>query len=184
MPTITVSEHTFGMLQELAVPLVDSPESVIARLAEEELDRRSNGKNSDGRHSAGELNLKAASPPSLKHTRLLSASIDGEAPHRSNWNKLMRDMHAIAKRRLGTMEALRTATGANIVEGKLEDRGYSYIPEAKISVQGIDANSAWSHTLQLAQAIGSSVAVEFEWHNKEDAAHPGRRARMEFKPAP
>lgn len=46
-----------------------------------------------------------------------------------------------------------------------------------------DANQSWQHTLRLAKKLSLPVQVRFEWHDKEAAAHPGKRARVAWEPA-
>ncbi len=181
MPMVPLSDHTYQLLQQLAVPFVDNPESVIERLAKAELDRR--GKQTDAPEpELQEIVLKPTNPPSLAHTRLLKAHVNGTALEKPNWNKLLRQLHVVAKEKLGSFEALRAASAANIRRGQYSESGFEYVPEAEISVQGIEAKLAWLHALKLAEATDTSLSVEFEWRDKEGAAHPGRQGRMDWSP--
>jgi hypothetical protein len=46
----------------------------------------------------------------------------------------------------------------------------------------VDAEHAWSNTFRLAKALKVAVEVEFEWLLRNEAAHPGKTARISWKP--
>ena len=177
-----MSTETYQKLQALAEPFVDTPDTVITKLVEQALAKQQEDKPGyrPPRSSNGlNINPDAAD---VAHTRLLSASIGGKVLERPNWNKLTRQVHAIALASLGSFKKLEQATAANVREGRYEQHGFEFIPGANISVQGIDATSAWLNTLGLARTINLPIAVEFEWRKKKGAAHPGKSARMEWTP--
>jgi hypothetical protein len=89
------------------------------------------------------------------------------------------DMHIMARKRLGSYDAVRRASRANLRQGRYEEKGYKYLPEADLSIQGVDANLACEHSFRLARARNISLKVPFEWRDKEDAAHPGRSGIIE-----
>ena len=63
----------------------------------------------------------------------------------------------------------------NFVDGEGQiDKGYRYIPEAGLSVQGQDANAAWRAAIHLIKAANMSVDVLFRWEDKEKAAYAGK----------
>lgn len=182
---ITLSETTFVKLQTLARPFIDTPESVIMELAEAEIRRRltsANGKAANENHENGSIHLDPDSHPSLTHSRVLSAFVDGVAIHKPKWNRLLDTIHVLARRKLQNFDVLRRKTDANIREGIYAEDGYRYLPEANISIQGVDSNIAWRHSLGLARAISVPIQVKFEWREREDAANPGQQAMLEWKP--
>lgn len=186
MPSITVSESTFEKLCRLAVPFQDTtPESVIGRLADAELERlalKPNGQG-NGQASGGDVvTLNVDAHENLAHTRLLEASVDGQPIYRPKWNSLLEHLHLLAKARLGSFEAVRRASGANLRPGKHEEDGYRHVPEGDFSIQGVDSNMAWSHSLRLARALSIPISVTFEWRNKDGAALPGQTAVLEWTP--
>lgn len=71
---------------------------------------------------------------------------------------------------------------ANLREGKYEESGYRYLQDADLSIQGVDSNLAWDHSLRVARAIEIPIDVRFEWRNKEAAARPGEEAILEWAP--
>jgi hypothetical protein len=184
-PSITLSDETYAKLQALARPFVDSEESVISALADAELQRRTGGRNGNGGGSGREdqtLHLDPDSHDNLTHTRLLSASIGGRPIHRPKWNGVLDYLHVLARQRLNSFDALRRASGANVREGRYEESGYRYLPEADLSIQGVDANLAWDHSLGLARTLDVPIQVRFEWRHKEGAARPGEVAILEWSP--
>lgn len=186
MPTITLSDWTFAELKSLAEPFVDTPESLTARLIHEEVVRRGARLNALG-HNSGEQDAVRRQNPisheSLAHTRLISATVDGQEMYRPKWNGLMAHVHTIALRRLGSFEALQQTSGARLRQGRFEEDGFKYLPDADFSIQGVEANLAWDHSLKLARVVGIPLEVVFEWREKEGAAHPGQRGLLEWSPA-
>jgi len=183
---ITLSDDTFTKLQSLARPFVDTPESVISTLADTEVERRNGSSNGTGVRKDDRRDVLRLDPDAhenLTHARLLSASIDGRPLHRPKWNGLMDHLHVMALKRLGSFDALRRATAANLREGKYEESGYRYLPEAGFSIQGVDANLAWDHSLRVARALETPIEVRFEWRHKEGAARPGEEALLTWAPA-
>ena len=182
---ITITEETFSKLQELAQPLVDTVESVIASLADAELERRAVPLNSNGRGANKEgpvLRLNPDAHENLTHARLLSATVDGRPIHKPKWNGVHGYLHVMGRQRMGSFAALRQASDANLRDGRYEENGYIYLPDADLSIQGVDANLAWDHSLGLARALDVKIQLRFEWRHKEGAARPGETAVLEWSP--
>ena len=53
-----------------------------------------------------------------------------------------------------------------------------------ISIQNVDANTAWRQVLHLARKLKCSTDVTVEWHNKTQASHPGRKGHLAWKASP
>ena len=188
MRQIAIEQSTFERLQQHARPLVDTPDSVIVR-ALDALDR-------SGPTEEQSVETRPTLPPALKvdvpimtfgpngplpdvmHTRMLAASIDGQSV-KSNWNNVLRLMLMRAKEHYGDFEELRRRCAVNIVPQEKGDDGYRHLPQAGLSYQGVNANAAANAIVALAKDIGTSLDVDFEWRNKEQAAHPGRRGRIQ-----
>lgn len=185
MPIVTLSDSTFAKLQALAEPFTDTPESVILALAEAELARRGIRANGSGVHRPALPDVLTINPDAhenLTHTRLLAASVDRQPLHRPKWNELREHIHVLALRRLGSFDALRSASSANLRNGRYEQDGYRYVPDGDFSIQGVDANHAWDHSLELARRLHIPVEVMVEWRDKEGAALPGKRGVMKWTP--
>lgn len=186
MPIVTLSDSTFAKLKALAEPFTDTPESVVLALAEAELSRRGIRANGNSMHQPKSPEVLSINPDShvnLTHTRLLSATVDRQPLHRPKWNELREHLHVQALRRLGSFDALRAASSANLRSGRYEEDGYRYVPNGDFSIQGVDANHAWDHSLGLARRIEVAVEVMVEWRDKEGAALPGKRGVMKWTPA-
>lgn len=178
---VVLSDDTFAKLQKLAKPFIDTPESVIAELADEEISRRFAAE-APRRVVDDAIHIEPDQHASLTHARLLSATVDGRALHRPKWNGLHHHLHTLARQRLGSFDALRRVSPANLRDGKYEEDGFQYIPEANMSIQGVEANSAWDNSLALARHLRISIEVRFEWRLKEGAAHPGKSASIQWSP--
>lgn len=183
MATVPIEQSTFERLQEHARPLVDTADSVIAR-ALDALDEKERSNLASPAPTAGGMAFGPNNPlPDVKHTRMLAASLDGQAVLTANWANVLRVMLVRAKEHYGDFEQLRRRCAVNIVPRAKDDDGYTYLPQAGLSYQGANANAAANAIVALAKDIGTSLDVDFEWRDKEQAAHPGRRARIQV-PAP
>lgn len=183
MPTV-LSDDTVQLLARLAIPFVDlNPESVVVRLAKDELARRSEAgaPATDGGTPEHDI-LDPDHPGSLTHTKVLSASINGEPMYKANWNGVLDRLHIIGRERLGSFGKLRGASAANLKEGKYISDGYRHLADVDLSIQGVDSNLAWSHSLGLARALGIPIEVKFMWREKEGSARPGEIALLRWEP--
>jgi hypothetical protein len=182
-PIISFSEATFEKLQQLAKPFVDTPESVVAMLADEELKRRASASGKAETSTSDQaMRLEPDRHDSLTHARLISATVDGKELHRPKWNNLLDHLHILGRERLGSFDALKRVSGARLRPGRYEEEGFHYLPQADLSIQGLEANLAWDHSLGLARHLRVPLRVKFEWRDKEGAARPGQRAVMEWSP--
>jgi hypothetical protein len=186
MPTITLSDGYDAKLKALVTePFVDTRESLIQALIDEALARRGITVNAKGQARVAGDNLPRLNPDSpdnLAFTRVRSATVNGKEINRPKWNGVMDQLHVLALRRLGSFDALKRATRARLRQGRFEDEGYKYLPEADISIQGVDSNLAWAHSLRLARALRVPLRLTVEWRDTPSAAHPGESAVLEWSP--
>jgi hypothetical protein len=180
MPEITIQQSTFERLQRHAKPLVDTTDTVIVR-ALDALDLRLAEDDGAGPAPEAERLIDPRALPSLTHTKVLDASIEGQRISKANWNRLLEEMLSRAMKRVGSFEKLRPLCPVNVVRGRKEDEGYSYLREIDLSVQGQDANGACRAIVMAAQSLGIAVDVGFMWRLKDGAAHPGERARIQVR---
>jgi hypothetical protein len=132
-----------------------------------------NGANHDGP-------APASGHPSLKHTRLLEVAFDGVPIEHPSWNDLAKHAHIVGRKRLGSFEALRAATHANIRNGQYDGPGFVYLKDADVSVQGMDADKAWDSAQGIAKAINARLSAVVLWRDKLGAANPGQTMRLEW----
>jgi hypothetical protein len=112
------------------------------------------------------------------HTKVLNAAIDGTEVPKAKWNLLADEVIRRTMKHVGTVEKLQQICPANVVTGRKENDGYSYLPDVDISVQGQDANGACRTVVTAAQKLGLSLEITFMWRQKEGAAHPGETGRI------
>jgi hypothetical protein len=179
MPVIRIPDPVFERLQAIATPLVDTPADVIEKLLDL-YEKHQARKLVDSRaQRAPDPPLQIEEKyPDLLHTKILAAEFDGKSA--SNWNDLVHLAHRRALARLGSFDALRAVSRSNITSGRRKDRGFQFVADSNISIQNVDANSAWRNTKWLAEQIKAPVRVEFEWRAK--GAHAGKRATVSWTP--
>lgn len=117
-------------------------------------------------------------PDDVTHTKVLEASISGRRLAKANWNALVDELLRLARKHVSSVEELRILCPANMVAGRKEDDGYSYLPDINLSVQGQDANAACRNSVAIAKEVGIELDVRFMWRHKRGAAHPGERGRL------
>lgn len=181
MPRVTLSGATFAKAKAAAEPLVDDADSVISR-ALDLLLKEKRGRVPTEPAPRGEVIRLEIGTKALTHTRLTSVNLDGAALSLTEWNALARELHVLARSRLGSFDAVRSASTANLRRGRFEDNGYRYLPEVDFSIQGADANNACESAFKLAVAMRIPLKVMFEWRDNEDAAYPGRSGVIEWSP--
>ena len=179
--TLEISPHLFERLQKLAIPLVDTPATVIERLADHY--EATAGTPTNGTPAVspnGVRRFDPVKPPDLLHTRV-EGTFGGV--HFRKWNELVRLAHLEAFQKSGNFEALRTATSSQIRKGNHDgDSGFRYLPEIDVSVQGVDSRHAWTYALRLAQYTRKPLRVSIAWRNNDKAAFPGETGLMEWLP--
>jgi hypothetical protein len=186
MAQILINDATFARLQRLAVPLVDTMDSLIEKMADAYEGKSSlaqpNG-NSKPAQSASQngvtpLQFEGATPPNLTHAKILSARLDGKELRNPTWNGMLSEAVTLAKARARTDDELRRLILVNFVKGKKEDEGYHFLPAIGLSVQGQDANLAWNGAHHIAKQLGIAIEAEFVWRVKDGAAFPGVTGRL------
>lgn len=187
---IPISDALFQRLQKHAVPFEDTPATVIERMVdfyeEHNIPQGKSAKPATGSDEPPSVAVREEirkfdprRPPDLCHTR-----VRGEfaGTGYSKWTDLMRIAHIKAYKTAGSFEALREVTRAQIRNGSQNDNGFKPIPEIGLSLQGVDANHAWSHSLRLAQHLNVPLRALVEWQNKDNAAFPGEEGLLAWSP--
>lgn len=180
--TLQIPEALYKRLQKHAVPFVDTPLSVIEKWADH-FEHAQNGKTASTAElpmiEYGAKKLDPLHPPDLSHTRARGTL---GANRFANWNDLVRIAHIAAFKQSGSFEELRNVTHAHIVKGESSERGYKFVADIGISIQGVDANRAWQHALRLAKYLKRPLRADIEWRQNDKAAHPGERGILEWNP--
>src|SRR5262245_25605565 len=91
-PVIRISDETYKMLQERAMPFVDTPETVIRRLLEETSPNRPSRNTSSQAAAVTEApshvrDLDPDAPDGLHYTRIIKAHLGDREMTRTNWNR-------------------------------------------------------------------------------------------------
>lgn len=171
-PSIDLTDELFARLQKHAVPLVDTPLTIIARA----LDALEAGDEDPVPAAAatGPRSFNPAAPPNLAHTTPRRAQVAGISLPKAEayWNPIMFAVITEAAKKGTSAEDLLELLTIPSVKGKKEGSGYRHLPDAGISVQGQDANSAWKQTYLIASSIGVAVQVVFAWQDNPKAAMP------------
>lgn len=177
---LEIPDALYKRLQKHAVPFVDTPLSVLEKWADHFESSNDRSKRSIAEHPTVEYGAKALDPlrpPDLFYTRV--RGIFGALAF-SNWNDLVRIAHTEAFNKAGSFDGLRNITHAQIRNGSHSDSGYRSLPKIGISIQGVDANHAWTYSLHLAQYLRFPLRAVVEWRHNDKAARPGERGILEW----
>jgi hypothetical protein len=169
---IELPDELFALLQKHAIPLIDTPLTVIERA----LRALEAGDEEPLTSESVTRSFNPAAPPDLSFTSLKSAKIAGRALRRADafWNTvLIETILAATERGISTQDILDLIT-VNHQAGRREDGGFKYLEAAGLSIQGQAANSAWRQTYVLASSFGIEVDVAFSWQNTPKAAQPNQ----------
>lgn len=180
-----IKESTLRLLQQHAIPLEDTVDTVIERMVAFYVQHNGSGARAPtiGPAPAGVRSFDPSSPPEVRHTKLMKAVIGSEQLPNPKWNDLVRTAHEIAFEKVGRdFDKLRAVTTANIVKGSKSVDGYSPLSNLGFSIQGVAANDALRIALGIAKKLLLPLEVVFDWRDKEGALHPGETGRIAWNP--
>lgn len=129
-----------------------------------------------GNGAGGDIRrFNPVTPPDLTHTKVLTIEFHGEPLDRrqANWNALLDSAVRKAKSEAKSATELKRLVFVNLEDGKKTDKGYRFLPDVNLSVQGQDTNGAWKAVCHIAQQLGCQLKVTFVWSDREGAAFPG-----------
>lgn len=174
MPPVDLTTKTITRLQKHAIPLIDTFDTVIAKLLDA-FEAKPQGPSLLIHQSHNSIQAcDPAAPPNLAHTTVKSVKFCGNVlkPNETYWNTLMNlAIRKVAERGMSP-EALKGHILANSIVGKKDDDGYKYLSDVGLSVQGQDANGAWKTVYHLVSTFNLPVEVTFAWQNNPKAAVP------------
>jgi hypothetical protein len=181
--TPQLSQETISRLQKIAVPLVDTYDTIISRLLDhweqsktEQPEQVAPGKPirtlDDGRTYVFDASL----PPKLTFTTFLEGLVDDEPLPKGEvyWNGLMNAVIRRVAAKGHDAQAIYDMLFVNAHVGKKEDNGYKFFADVGISVQGQDSNASYRQAFKLAELHGIKIEARFVWQNNEKAAFPGK----------
>lgn len=183
MPTIEISDATNARLQGMAMPLVDTYETVITRLLDafEKGERQSHPTTSAAPGAPiGEAGQKMEfdwrNAPSLTHTTITSVNLDGNNFVKSDtyWNTILLRVIEAAHKNGMSKEAIFAFLKVNKYMGEKTINGFKYVPDVGISFQNGNSETAFRQIFDLASHCGMKLELHFRWQGKEDAAYPNR----------
>lgn len=96
-------------------------------------------------------NLNPDSPENLTHTKIINGKFGNQ--NILNWNKLVDVAHIQAMNAIGDFSDLANFSISGISKGRRSDKGFRFLPEIGISIQGENANHAWKSALHLAKKL-------------------------------
>ena len=182
MALIEISDENVRRLQSFGEAWKDTSDSLLGEL----LDAAEAGivySKSANKNGTGPLELKTVEDyDDLLHTYITSASFDGIALPKTNWNDFHRYVHTKAFEKVGSVAELKRVTQSRLNEGKYELEGFKYIKEINVSIPGANASTAAKNILHMAKELGVAVEIKFEWRNNPKAAHPGQEGMISWKP--
>ena len=120
-------------------------------------------------------------PVDLAHTKILRGRIGRESV--TKWSELVETAHRLGFVHFGSFEVLKKNSLSNIVSGIKSDKGFRYLQDIGISIQGENANNCWRNALHLAKKFKILIEISFEWRLKEGAAHPGQDGNLFWSPS-
>jgi hypothetical protein len=168
---IELPDDVFAKLQKHAVPFIDTPVTVIERAlrALEEGDEEPAAPTERGPRT-----FNPAAPPDLAFTTPRQAVVAGKVLPKSQtyWHNIMLAVIREAAVLGVCTDDLRALITVNCAKGERRGTGFSYVPEADLSIQGQNANNAWRQAYVIASSVGVRIEVVFAWQNNTKAALP------------
>mmetsp|Transcript_22399 Transcript_22399/g.35991 ORF Transcript_22399/g.35991 Transcript_22399/m.35991 type:complete len:179 (-) Transcript_22399:2783-3319(-) len=175
MPMIEVSDAALEYLKSKAEPLVDTTTSVLDRILTE---HKSFSAGADQAEAALEMRFKGSNLPSVKFTKLLSATIAGRPIPQKSWNHVLEAAIEAAIQNGASAKAIQATLQANVKPGRHDENGYRYVPCAGFSFQGLEANRVCKNLASLAESFKISLDIFFEWLDDPKAAYPKQQATI------
>lgn len=181
MLTVEISDSAVSRLQAIAVPLVDTWDTVITRLIDHweatksGLPKSTRPGDPIGTQGDGiTMIFDPEAPPQLNFTTCVEITVEGRKLGKSEtyWNTLMNTMVLSAHQKGYSSEDIHQNLFVNARKGRKEDSGYKYLKEAGLSVQGQDSNTAFRQAYDLARAYAIPFQVRFRWQDNDKAAYP------------
>ncbi|WP_040818139.1 T4SS efffector SepA family protein [Litoreibacter arenae] len=176
MPNIEISDADFLRLQAIAVPLVDTPASVVSGLLDMHESQTIGGEKPKNVQVYG-----FDSPPPLVHVKFISGMIGLHQPEKQNWDSMVNLSVKLTHKQEKSVERLAKILDLNITDGFKDDEGYKYLPDLKLSYQGVSAKHAAKVIGNAARFLNEDARVDFVWRQKDGAFAPGQVAALSYE---
>lgn len=179
MVKIEISDSALDYLKKLAKPLEDTTVTVFDRIIKEH-QVSSTSKATKTQHAG--LSFGIADMPDVTFTAISSAQINNRPLIKKDWNTVFGEMIEICYKKETDVKKLVSLLEANVIFSEPEQdeirKGYRYLPNAKISFQGLDAIRACKNIMILSQSYSIPVELTIKWNNNEKASFPGKTAKV------
>lgn len=177
MPQVEVTQSTFDRLQRQAALHSITVDEIINRCVSD-LETAYVPLPHPWPIKVQEIYIDPDNLPSMKHTNILDATIDGRRIRKPLWNSIMSQMIINALKNFVDFNELQSICPIGMTYGHKSDQGYVYIPEVGLSLQGQTAQVACETIIALSRRMNTSLEIHFMWRAKEGAFYPGQRGRL------
>ena len=175
MNTIQLSDSVFSRLQGFSTALVDTPDMVLTRLMDAVAPHPDTGRLENFPCDPFEL-------PELRHTKVLSAVLDGLTMAHPSWNTITQNLllEMMTRGEVGQVLAVGEKCGIRLVQGQKRDEGFrplGALPDRVtwLSYQGLGAMACAKASVALACSLHCQLDVVFQWReSKVKALRPGQ----------
>ena len=127
-------------------------------------------------------NVSENSLPDLKHTKVIRALVDGVPIQKLAWRYVLDQVLISAEKKNYDISQITKWVSLNTVAGFRKGKGYTYIEDINISVQGMSADNTCQASIQIARKIGVKIDIQFQWQLKDGAERPGKFGRIKIDP--
>ena len=127
--------------------------------------------------------ISEKSLPDLKHTKIIKALVDGIPIQKLAWRYVLDQVLISAEKKNYDISQIARWVSLNIVTGFRKGKGYTYIEDINISVQGMSANKTCQASIQVARKIGVEIDIRFQWNFKAKARRAGEFGHIKIDPA-
>jgi hypothetical protein len=178
MKHIEIEDDDFEYMKSLAIPLEDTPATIISRIFSQHKQLNQTPKTLMPRPVAT-AEFRTGNLPNVSFTSIKSASISNMPCQSLYWNDILESMISRSKGLLdkAKLEELLTL---QLKEGQHSENGYRYIESLDLSFQGVDARRACQNIQTLAKALDLPVKIVIHWSENSKAQYPGQTGTLIF----
>ena len=181
MPVVRINDGTFADIATIATWFgTKTPSETIDRIVREAMGNLGLERDEEGvgEVAATDGVLEFDKAPGLGYTKLLAASVASKPVDAPYWKTAL--LAVIHQLKVKGYSGERLAKELNVPArpDRFEERGFEYVEDLGLSIQGQSATSAWREMERLAKKWQIPVTVEFSWYHSPKAQFPGKRGRL------